>query len=125
MAFDRAFNGRDPEPASTVVDGLIVDLERYKFFPTHELLPATLEREIRRWVHPPPSAGENEQSGIEDLRESLGPRTIRNRLRSNRNFQQEISVTNYAVGSLMGHSFNQSDDLGLADEAVENSRHIC
>lgn len=133
LAFDRASNRRDPEPASTVVDGLIVDSERYKFFPTHELLPATLGREIRRsfaemgmeypgWVRPPPSAGENEQSGIEDLRESLGPRTIRNRLRNNGNFRQEISVTNYAVSSLIKHSFNQSDDLGLADEAVENPR---
>jgi len=133
LAFDRAFNRRHPERASRVVSGLIVDSERYKFFPTHQLLPATLEREIRRsfaemgmeypgWVRPSPSAGENEQPVIEDPRESLGPRTIRNRLRSNGNFRQEISVTNYAVSSLIKHSSNQSDDLRLADEAVENPR---
>ncbi|PWW80264.1 hypothetical protein C7212DRAFT_361219 [Tuber magnatum] len=133
LPFVRPFNRRDPEPASNVVDGLIVDSERYKFFPTHERLPATLEREIRRsftemgmeypgWVRPPPSSGENEEPGIEDLRESLGPRTIRNRLRSNGNFRQEISITNYAVNCLIKHSFNQSVDLGPADEAFENPR---
>jgi len=133
LAYDRAFNRRNPEPASTVVNGLIVDSERYKFFPTHELLPATLEMEIRRsfaemgmeypgWVRPPPSVGENEQPGIDDPRQSLGPRTIRNRLGSNGNFQQEISATNYAVNSLIKHSASQSDNLGLASEAVENPR---
>jgi len=73
------------------------------------------------WVRPPPSAGESEQPGIEDPRESLGPRTIRNRLGSNGNFQQDISATNYAVNSLIKHSAIQSDNLGLASEAVENS----
>src|SRR5205807_2536607 len=128
LAFVRAFDRRDPEPASTVVDGLIVDSERYKFLPTHDRLRATLEREIRRsfaemgmeypgWVRPPPLSGENEEPGGEDLRESLGPRTIRNRLRNNGNFRQEISVTNYAVNCLIKHSFNHRG-LGLADEAL-------
>ncbi|KAG0131904.1 hypothetical protein HOY82DRAFT_591320 [Tuber indicum] len=133
LAFAQASNRRNPEPPSAVFDGLIVDSERYKFFPTHQLLPATLEREIRRsfaemgmeypgWVRPPPSSGENEEPGIEDLQESLGPRTIRNRLRNNGNFHQEISVSNYAVSSLIKHSFDQRGGLGLADEALDNPR---